>query len=116
MLLNGDPELGGIQLRIVEVGPGARDVGRLGGDAHAQAAVHVGANLEPGGFAVGAAATRGEGELGEAVGDGFQLQEGRELDVDVWFLQRGLDGGGDGVGVQHADGDVLGDDLFVLSA
>lgn len=119
MLLNGDPELGGIQLRIVEIGPGARDVGRLGGDAHAQAAVHVGADLEPRGFAAGgaaAAAARGEGKLGEAVRDGFQLQEGRELDVDVWFLQRGLDGGGDGVGMQHADGDVLGDDLFVLSA
>lgn len=36
--------------------------------------------------------------------------------MDVWLLQRGLDGGGDGIGVQHADGDVLSDDLFVLSA
>lgn len=118
MLLNGDPELGGIQLRIVEVGPGARDVGRLGGNADAQAAVHVGADLEPRGFAAGGAtaAARGEGELGEAVRDGFQLEQGRELDVDVRFLQRGLDGGGDGVGVQHADGDVLGNDLLVLSA
>lgn len=114
MLLNRDPELGGIQLRIVEVGPGAGDVGRLRGDAHAQTAVHVGADLEPRGLAAGAA--RGEGELGEAVRDGFQLEEGRKLDVDVWFLQRGLDGGGDGVWVQHADGDVLGDDLLVLSA
>lgn len=114
MLLNGDPELGGIQLRIVEVGPAAGDVGRLRGDAHAQTAVHVGADLEPGGLAAGAA--RGEGEFGEAVRDGFQLEEGRKLDVDVWFLQRGLDGGGDGVWVQHADGDVLGDDLLVLSA
>lgn len=114
MLLNGDPELCGIQLRIVEVGPGAGDVGRLGSDAHTQAAVHVCADLEPGRLAAGA--SRGEGELGEAVRDGFQLEEGRELDVDVWLLQRGLDGGGDGVWVQHADGDVLGDDLLVLSA
>lgn len=36
--------------------------------------------------------------------------------MDVGLLQGGLDGGGDGVWVQDADGDVLGDDLFVLPA
>lgn len=71
VLLDGDPELGGIELRVVEIGPGAGDVGGLGGDADAQAAVHVGADLEAGRLAAAARAAGGEGEPGEAVRDGL---------------------------------------------
>lgn len=111
VVLDGLVELGRVELRVLEAGPHAADVGGLGGDAQPEAAVHVGAELELRGFC-----GRGgcEGELGEAVGDGFELEEGREADVHVGFADAGLHDGLDRLGVEDPHGDVLGDDLFVL--
>lgn len=116
-------ELRGVEFRVLEAGPDARDVGGVGGDAQAQAAVHVGGELEPrrlgrggGGAGAGAAGGRGLGELGEAVRDGLELQQRRQLDVHVGLAHLGLHNGLDRLGVQHPHGNVLRDDLFVLPA
>jgi len=112
MLLDGALELRGIELRVLEVGPDAADVGGVGGDAQAQAAVHVGAQLELRRL-LGAA--RGEGQLGEAVGDGLELQQRRQLDVHVGLPDLGLHDHLHRLGVEDAHGNVLRDDLFVLA-
>lgn len=111
VVLDGLVELGRVELRVLEAGPHAADVGGLGGDAQPEAAVHVGAELELRGLCRGG---RGEGELGEAVGDGFELEEGREADVHVGFADAGLHDCLDRLGMEDSHGDVLGDDLFVL--
>ena len=74
--------------------------------------MHVGAELQLGRLGrVGR-----EGQLGEAVRDGLELQQRREVDVDVRLAHLGLHDDLDGLRVEHADGDVLGDDLLVLPA
>ena len=72
-----------VQLRVHEPRPRARDGEGVGAEAEGQCAMHVGAEGEFGGCdrCVG-----GEGEAGEALGDGFYLGKGWEVDVDVWFL------------------------------
>lgn len=122
VVLDGHLELGGVELGVLEAGPDGGDVGRVGGYAQAQGAVHVGAELQlgrlgsvGGGGAAGAgAAAAGEGELGEAVRDGLELHQGRELDVHVGLAHLGLHDHLDRVRAQHPDGNVLRDDLFVV--
>lgn len=112
VLGDGPVELRGVELRVLEPGPLARDVRRLGAGAQAQPAVHVGAELELG--RLGAA--RREGELSEPVRDGLELEQGGQLDVHVRLADLGLHDGLDGLRVQDAHGDVLRDDLLVLAA
>lgn len=126
VLLDGHSQVCQVQLRVLEPAPHALDVEGLGSDAQAQAAVHVRGELQLG--AVGAprapplpAAAAGGGvgggrQLGEAVGDGLELGQGRQADVDVGLADPGLHDGLDGVRVQDAHGDVLGDDLLALTA
>lgn len=113
MLFQRAVELRRVQLRVLQVGPDAANVSRLGGDAQAQAAVHVCAELELG--RLGGAGRR-ERQLGEAVGDGLELQQGRQLDVHVWLADLGLHNGLYRLWVQDSHGNVLRDDFFVLSS
>ncbi|CAH0017284.1 unnamed protein product [Clonostachys rhizophaga] len=53
-------------------------------------------------------------ELREAIGDGLELQERGQLDVDVWVADFGLHDGLYDLGVEDSHGDVLCDDLLVL--
>ena len=103
-----------VQLRVHEPGPGARDGEGVSLEAESQRAVHVSAEGEFGGCGVGGSAG-GEGEAGEALGDGFYLGEGREVDVDVWFLDAGLVEAVDGGHGEYFDGDVLRDEGFALA-
>ncbi|KAL9119758.1 MAG: hypothetical protein Q9187_003690, partial [Circinaria calcarea] len=92
---------------------------RLGSNAHAQLAVHVGRELQARSRGWdearhGRFPERRQGELGEALRDGFELEQARQQDVHVRFAAAGLVDALDHCRRQHADGDVLGDCGFPL--
>ena len=75
-----------VELRVVEAGPDGRDVQGVGGDADAEAAVHVGGELEACrrvGCGGARARRRAQREPREAVADALQLLQRRQHDVHV---------------------------------
>lgn len=107
-----------IQFRITQPFPSTLDFQRLGSNPHAQLAVHVCRELQARSRGLeagdGRFPERREGELGEALRDGFELEQARQQDVDVRFAAAGLVDAFDHRRGQDANGNVLGDCSFPL--
>lgn len=101
-----------VQIRIIQISPDAADIHCVGVDAHFQAAVHIGRQLQPRLRRLPIT----QGDLGEAVGYGLQLYERRQHDVYVWFPGSGLVQTSYDIWCEHAHGDFLRHDGFAVAA
>jgi len=110
--------LAGVKLGVAEIGPQGGDVHGVGADAQFETSMHVGGNLEPrGGRGCDAACSGlGDGELGKAVADAFELQQRREEDVHIGLAASRLVQAGNRVGCEDAHGNLLGDEGLAIAA